>query len=120
LVVLLAGLLGLFILAWRPTIAPIDASAPKAFSPELIAKGKVLAGAGYCATCHTAKNAAPNAGGLPMDTGFGIVYSTNITPDPQTGIGHWSLEAFTRAMRKGVARDGSHLFPAFPFDHFAK
>lgn len=120
LVVLVAGLLGLFILAWRPAIEPIDPPVASAFSPELIAKGKMLAGAGYCATCHTAKNGAPNAGGYPMETGFGTVYSTNITPDPQTGIGHWSLEAFSRAMRTGVARDGSHLFPAFPFDHFTK
>lgn len=119
-VVFVAGAVGLFIVAWRPALAPISPPVASAFAPELIAKGEMLAGAGYCATCHTDKNGLPNAGGYPMDTGFGTIHSTNITPDPQTGIGSWSLEAFTRAMRTGVARDGSHLFPAFPFDHFTK
>jgi hypothetical protein len=55
-----------------------------------------------------------------MVTPFGTIYSTNITPDPRTGIGAWSEAAFRRAMQDGVARDGSHLLPAFPFDHFTK
>jgi len=55
-----------------------------------------------------------------LRTPFGTIYSTNITPDPESGIGRWSLEAFTRAMHEGVSRDGSHLFPAFPYDHFTK
>lgn len=55
-----------------------------------------------------------------MNTGFGTIYSTNITPDRDTGIGTWSKEAFRRAMHEGVSRDGSHLFPAFPYDHFTK
>src|SRR5690606_20209239 len=53
-----------------------------------------------------------------MDTPFGTVYSTNITPDPETGIGKWSFEAFDRSMRRGVARDGTYLYPAFPYTHF--
>src|SRR5690606_14022766 len=53
-----------------------------------------------------------------MDTPFGTVYSTNITPDAETGIGKWSFEAFDRAMRRGVARDGSHLYPAFPYTYY--
>jgi mono/diheme cytochrome c family protein len=80
----------------------------------------VLAGGGYCAECHTAKGGQRFAGGYAMATPFGVIYSTNITPDPETGIGSWSEAAFGRAMREGVARDGSHLFPAFPFDHFTK
>ena len=60
------------------------------------------------------------AGGYAMQTPFGVIYSTNITPDPETGIGAWSEAAFARAMHEGVARDGSLLFPAFPFDHFTK
>ncbi len=55
-----------------------------------------------------------------MKTGFGTIYSTNISPDRETGIGDWSEAAFLRAMREGVARDGSHLFPAFPYDHFTR
>jgi mono/diheme cytochrome c family protein len=86
----------------------------------LIAKGESLAGAGHCAVCHTRSGGLPFAGGLGLQTPFGIVYTPNITPDPDTGIGRWSLEAFTRAMHEGVSRDGSHLFPAFPSDHFTK
>jgi len=112
------GALGLLALAWRSSIAPIDPPAAAGFPRELIAKGEALAGAGYCATCHTANGGAPYAGGYGMATPFGVVYSTNITPDPETGIGRWSEAAFARAMHEGVARDGSHLFPAFPFDHF--
>jgi mono/diheme cytochrome c family protein len=107
-------------LAWRPAIAAIDPPAQSNFPDDLIAKGKVLAGAGYCAVCHTRAGGQPFAGGLGLKTPFGMVYSTNITPDPETGIGRWSLEAFTRAMHEGVSRDGSHLFPVFPYDHFTK
>jgi mono/diheme cytochrome c family protein len=114
------GLLGFFALAWRPAIAPIDLPAKASFSAELIAKGEVLAGAGYCAVCHTRQGGQLFAGGYPMPTPFGTIYSTNITPEPETGIGRWSLEAFTRAMHEGISRDGSHLFPAFPYDHFTK
>lgn len=60
------------------------------------------------------------AGGYGVRTPFGTIYSTNITPDPKTGIGRWSEAAFARAMHEGVARDGSHLFPAFPYNHFTK
>jgi mono/diheme cytochrome c family protein len=106
--------------AWRPAIAAIDPPAKSNFADDLIARGKVLAGAGYCAVCHTRAGGQPFAGGLGVKTPFGTVYSTNITPDPETGIGSWSLEAFTRAMHEGVSRDGSHLFPVFPYDHFTK
>jgi mono/diheme cytochrome c family protein len=115
-----AGVVGFFALAWRPAMAPILASAPQTFAPELIAKGEALAGGGYCAECHTAKGGKVFAGGYPMQTPFGVLYSTNITPDPETGIGLWSEAAFARAMHEGVARDGSHLFPGFPYDHFTK
>jgi mono/diheme cytochrome c family protein len=114
------GLLGFIALAWRPAIAPIDPPAKASFSAELIAKGEVLAGAGYCAVCHTRQGGQLLAGGYAMPTPFGTIYSTNITPEPETGIGRWSLEAFTRAMHEGISRDGSHLFPAFPYDHFTK
>jgi mono/diheme cytochrome c family protein len=107
-------------LAWRTPIEPIAPPTRSSFLSELITRGEVLAGAGYCATCHTAKGGKVYAGGYPMNTGFGTIYSTNITPDPETGIGSWSEEAFRRAMHEGVARDGTHLFPAFPYDHFTK
>jgi mono/diheme cytochrome c family protein len=119
-VLIVIGVLGLFVLAWRPAIDPVGSVSASDFPPDVIARGEVLASAGYCATCHTAKDGPRNAGGYPMATGFGTIHSTNITPDPQTGIGTWSEAAFARAMYEGVARDGSHLFPAFPFDHFTK
>jgi len=114
------GLLGFGIFAWRPAIGAIARPAPASFAPELVARGEILAGAGYCATCHTAKGGAAFAGGYPMETQFGTIYSTNITPDVDTGIGNWSEVAFRRAMHDGVRRDGAHLFPAFPYDHFTK
>ena len=117
-VVVAAGGVGAF--AWRPAIGEVTPPSPSAFTPALVAQGEVLAAAGYCATCHTAKGGAPYAGGYPMKTAFGTVYSSNITPDAKTGIGAWSEAAFRRAMHDGVARNGAHLFPAFPYDHFTK
>lgn len=117
---LVIGVAGFAAFAWRPAIAPIALPAPSSFPADLIARGEILAGAGYCATCHTAPGGAFYAGGYAMRTGFGTIYSTNITPDVETGIGSWSEAAFRRAMHEGVARDGSHLFPAFPYDHFTK
>jgi len=114
------GLLGFIVLAWQPAIAPVAPPTAASFPPLLVAKGEALAGGGYCATCHTAKDGQRLAGGYSMQTPFGVLYSTNITPDPETGIGTWSAAAFARAMREGVARDGSHLFPAFPYNHFTK
>ena len=114
------GVLGFGAFAWRSAIAPITPPAQGHFGPELVAKGAALAGAGYCAECHTAKGGLTFAGGYAMETPFGVIYSTNITPDPEAGIGAWSEAAFARAMHEGVARDGSHLFPAFPYDHFTK
>ena len=114
------GLIVFTIWAWRSAIDPVTPPAAASFDPALVAKGEKLADAGYCLTCHTPPKGKAYAGGLPMVTAFGTIYSTNITPDAATGIGNWSQEAFTRALREGVARDGSHLFPAFPYDHFTK
>jgi mono/diheme cytochrome c family protein len=116
----LLGFLFFFAVGWRPVIAPIDPPAKGSFPADLIAKGEALAGAGYCAVCHTRQEGLAFTGGYGLRTPFGTIYSTNITPAPETGIGRWSLEAFTRAMHEGVSRDGSHLFPVFPYDHFTK
>jgi mono/diheme cytochrome c family protein len=118
--VLAIAIIGVTAFGWRSSIAPITPPAPGSFAPAQIARGEALAGAGYCATCHTAKGGAAYAGGYAMATTFGTIYSTNITPDADTGIGTWSLAAFTRAMHEGVRRDGGHLFPAFPYDHFTR
>jgi mono/diheme cytochrome c family protein len=112
------GLVGFFLLAWRPAIAPIEPPTPASFSADSIAKGEILSADGHCVSCHTRPGGPQFAGGYGLNTPFGIIYGTNITPDPETGIGRWSLEAFDRAMREGVAQDGSHLFPAFPYYAF--
>jgi mono/diheme cytochrome c family protein len=104
--------------AWRSEIAPVDPPAQGRFDPKLVARGAELAAIGNCNVCHTAPNGEPFAGGLGLPTPFGTIYSTNITPDPETGIGRWSEAAFTRSMREGVDREGRHLYPAFPYDHF--
>src|ERR1700722_20609632 len=114
------GLLGFVVLAWRPATAPVQSPATDSFAAGLVAKGEVLAGAGYCAVCHRRAGGQVYAGGYGLHTSFGTIYSSNITPDPDTGIGRWSEAAFARAMHEGVARDGSHLFPGFPYDHFTK
>jgi len=114
------GIGGFAIYAWHPAIDEIAPPSADSFPEAQIEKGRQLASAGYCASCHTSSDGAAYAGNYPMETDFGTIYSTNITPDPETGIGTWSLAAFERAMREGIDRDGAHLFPAFPFDHFTK
>src|SRR5262252_5027091 len=84
----------------------------------LVARGRYLAQAADCAACHTAPGGAPFAGGLAMQSGFGAIYSTNITPDPDHGIGRWSAEDFWRALHDGVRRDGEQLYPAMPYTSY--
>jgi nicotinate dehydrogenase subunit B len=110
----MAGLLG-----WRSVIAPVSLSAP-VFSEATVERGRMLAALGDCAVCHTAPGGHSNAGGRAMQTPFGRIFSTNLTPDAETGLGRWSFSAFQRAMREGVSRDGHHLYPAFPYTAFAK
>lgn len=109
-----AGLLG-----WRPSIAPV-ATTNVVYTAETIERGRQLAAAGDCIVCHTAPGGVPNAGGRALETPFGTVYSTNLTPDPVNGIGTWSFSAFQRAMREGISRDGRHLYPAFPYTAFTQ
>src|SRR5436305_1929518 len=102
------------------SIAPIARPDASIYSAATIARGRQLAALGDCAVCHTSANGALNAGGRALETPFGTIFATNITPDVDTGIGAWSYPAFERAMREGVHRDGRHLYPAFPYTHFAK
>jgi len=115
-VVLLGG--GFFVFAWHGALPVEPHRDASAYDPAVIAKGAGLAAIGSCAVCHTAKNAPSFAGGYPVETPFGVIYGSNITPDRDTGIGTWSPAAFRRAMREGVDREGRHLYPAFPYDHF--
>jgi mono/diheme cytochrome c family protein len=89
-------------------------------SAETIARGKALTDAGGCVSCHTADPSRPFAGGKRIDTPFGAIYSPNLTPDKDTGIGAWSDAEFYRALREGVGRDGSRYYPAFPYPNFTK
>lgn len=107
------------VLPWR-SIAPIARPDASTYSAATVARGQQLAALGNCAECHTEINGIVNAGGRALETPFGIVYSSNITPDPETGIGAWSYPAFERSMREGIHRDGRQLYPAFPYNHFAK
>ena len=85
---------------------------------EVVARGKYLAEAADCAACHTAPSGAPFAGGLAMQSGFGTIYATNITPDPDYGIGRWTADDFWRALHDGVRRDGQQLYPAMPYTSY--
>ncbi|MGF6469988.1 c-type cytochrome [Paraburkholderia youngii] len=97
------------------------AKVPQADEATLVKRGEYLAVAGDCMACHTASKGKPFAGGLPMKIPMlGTIYSTNITPDKDTGIGTWSFEEFDRAVRKGVSKDGHNLYPAMPYVSFAK
>ena len=117
-VVLIAAVVAAFAIIWRPALAAIDPPAPQSFDATLVKKGRDLAAIGNCSDCHTARGGRNFAGGVPVQTPFGTIFSTNITPDAETGIGQWSEAAFQRAMRSGVNRRGQHLYPTFPYDHF--
>ncbi|MCP1644382.1 mono/diheme cytochrome c family protein [Pseudomonas citronellolis] len=93
--------------------------AADAADPAQVKQGEYLARAGDCVACHTAKGGEPFAGGLPMATPIGTIYSTNITPD-KTGIGNYSYEDFERAVRQGIGKGGSTLYPAMPYPSYAR
>jgi len=99
-------------------IAAVDAT-KIASTPEQIERGEYLARIGNCAGCHTARGGEAYAGGGAVDTPFGTVYATNLTPDASVGIGNWSTESFYRAMHEGRSQDGRLLYPAFPYPHFS-
>jgi alcohol dehydrogenase (quinone), cytochrome c subunit len=91
-----------------------------AVNPAEVKKGEYLARVGDCISCHTAPHGKPYAGGLPMLTPVGAIYTTNITPDAETGIGRYTESEFAHALRRGVAKDGHHLYPAMPYPSYAK
>jgi mono/diheme cytochrome c family protein len=89
-------------------------------SKELVQRGAYLTRAGDCIACHTAPKGKPYAGGVPIATPLGVIYSTNITPDLETGIGHYSMDNFVKVMREGVTDDGDHLYPAMPYTSYTR
>jgi mono/diheme cytochrome c family protein len=103
-------------------IGVLCCSLAQAADTSQVARGHYLAIMGDCVVCHTrAEAGSPKfAGGYPLHAAPGTVYSSNITPDPHTGIGKWTAGQFYRAMHEGIAADGHHLYPAFPYVYFTK
>lgn len=100
----------------------VDVKAAVAYAPNesLIARGAYLARAGNCMTCHTARGGQSYAGGLGIPTPFGTVFTSNLTPDENTGIGSWSSAHFWRAMHNGRSKSGRLLYPAFPYTSYTQ
>src|SRR5688572_17725117 len=95
---------GFLAFAWRPALDAIEPPQPASFDAAAILRGGELALIGNCNVCHTVDGGRAYAGPRPVQTPFGTIYSTNITPDAESGIGRWSEAAFMRAMREGVDR----------------
>lgn len=85
-----------------------------------VERGRYAVATGNCQGCHTASGEQPFSGGRPLGTPFGTIYTPNITFEPETGLGQWSKDDFWNAMHLGIARDGSRLYPAFPYPHFTR
>jgi len=97
-----------------------DVSGATDFDYAKLEKGRALVDAGDCVACHTQDKAKPFAGGRAIPTPFGTIYSANITPDRDTGIGAWTADDFYRAMHEGVGPHGERLYPAFPYPYFTR
>jgi len=108
-----------FVMACALALLTASTSA-QADDAALIKRGEYLAKAGDCIACHATPNSKPFVGGFRMVTPMGAIYSTNITPDPETGIGRYTEADFARALREGVAKDGHNLYPAMPYPSYAK
>jgi mono/diheme cytochrome c family protein len=104
---------------WPASIEPVQATQVQPTGSALVAKGEYLTKAADCAACHTAPGGEPFAGGRAFKLPFGTIYSTNITPDRETGIGQWSDAEFVRALHRGIGRNGEDLYPAFPYTAYA-
>jgi mono/diheme cytochrome c family protein len=100
---------------WPASIEAVQATHAQPTESALVAKGEYLTKAADCAACHTAPGGKPFVGGRAFKLPFGTIYSTNITPDQETGIGRWSDAEFVRALHRGIGRNGEDLYPAFPY-----
>ena len=107
------------VIASLALLGSFSAMAAETDQQALVKQGEYLARAGDCVACHTAKGGKPFAGGLPMETPIGTIFSTNITPDP-SGIGAYSFDDFDKAVRHGIAKNGSTLYPAMPYPSYAR
>ena len=110
-----------FIVSMLLSLSSVAAAQPSADSnAEQVQRGEYLARAGNCMGCHTTRGGKPYAGGRELVTPFGKFITPNITPDSETGIGHWSEEDFWQALHYGKGRDGSYLYPVFPYTEYTK
>ena len=116
---LLTGVAAAGFFAWPAPLPPVAASRGQPSGTGLVARGEYLTRAADCVACHTVPGGQPFAGGVAFRLPFGTIYSPNITPDPETGIGAWTDAAFVRAVRRGVGRHGENLYPAFPYAAYA-
>jgi mono/diheme cytochrome c family protein len=101
-----------------PTQILADPVADSAANAAQLRRGQYLVAAGDCMSCHLREGGEPLAGGLGLKTPFGVIYSPNITSDPDSGIGNWTPEQFYRAMHDGIDDEGKNLYPAFPYPWF--
>jgi mono/diheme cytochrome c family protein len=120
LVVLLLLALLWFAQAFHQSERDLGNGGPASAATVSLAQGEYLTRAGNCYGCHTVPGDAPYAGGRGTPTPFGTVYSTNLTPDPETGIGNWSADDFWQAVHLGKSRDGRRLYPAFPYNSYTR
>eukprot|EP01041_Mallomonas_annulata_P036681 gene36681-59828_t len=119
----LAGLLLAYVALTQfraPQAASTPRNTPTVPAMEAVQRGAYLARIGNCALCHTAPGGASYAGGKGIPTPFGTVYTSNLTPHPDAGLGRWSAEDFWQAMHNGRSRDGHLLYPAFPYTSFTQ
>src|ERR1700692_2478693 len=112
------SLLGMFVAG--TCTAQAKPTAGDVTDARVLDQGRYLANAGNCVSCHTRAGAKPFSGGVMFETPFGVIYSSNITPDIDTGIGRWTADDLRRAMHEGIAAGGYRLFPAFPYTSFTK
>ena len=117
LLVLLAGSVAFLYFAGKSRPLPAIPST-NGESEDRLEAGRYLTTAGNCYSCHTRPGGEAFAGGVAFHTDFGVIHSTNITPDPETGIGDWSDAEFIRAMHDGISADGQHLYPVFPYTSY--
>jgi mono/diheme cytochrome c family protein len=101
-------------------LVAIAAALPAGAAPSAIQRGEYLARVGDCLSCHTAPPGEPFAGGNRLDTPFGYMLASNITPDPETGIGRWTADQFYRALHEGVNAHGEDMYPTMPYDFYTK
>ena len=104
----------------EPDKSGVAGGYPGTPDPALVRQGAYVARLGDCAACHTAIGGKLYAGGLAVESPIGVIRSSNITPDTETGIGRYSFADFDRAIRHGIRKDGTSLYPAMPYPAFAR